>query len=99
MSEHRERGPRWYAGLTIFVVAVTLGVLNNLKQDASQKRTDHVVCEIIAESAATERGRLQAYEAEPPATQAGKAQREASREALARWEHRARDLGCPPEQE
>lgn len=84
-----------YAVLTLFVVTLTWGGIVNFRQNSARERTDRVVCEILAEGAATEQGRLEAYAQEPPATDAGRAQKRASEQALVRWEHRARDLGCP----
>lgn len=78
----------------VFLLAVTLGIVFNLRQSAGQERTERVVCEGLADDIAGERDRLAAYAAEPPQTAAGQAQQQAAEQALRRFEDRAERLGC-----
>lgn len=83
-----------YAVFGVFLLAVTLGVVFNVRQSADQGRTERVVCEGLADDIAGERDRLEAYAAEPPQTPAGQAQQQAAEQALRRFEDRAERLGC-----
>lgn len=87
---HRER----YAVIAVFLLAVSFGVISNLRQNAATERTRVVVCGVVQEAALSESEKLAGYEAEPPVTAAGKAQRAAVQEALDRWTSRAARLGC-----
>lgn len=80
--------------LGVFLLAVTLGIVFNLRQSADQERTERVVCEGLADDIAGERDRLNAYASEPPQTPAGQAQQQAAEQALRRFEDRAERLGC-----
>lgn len=94
MSNEMDLRKLLYAVLTIFVMAITLGVVSNLRQNAAAERTRNVVCGIVQEAATDRAGQLAAYEQEPPTTPAGQAQREAVERALVRWQGRAERLGC-----
>lgn len=94
MSNEMDLRKLLYAVLTIFVMAITLGVVSNLRQNAAAERTERVVCEGLADDIAGERDRLAAYAAEPPQTAAGQAQQQAAEQALRRFEDRAERLGC-----
>lgn len=83
-----------YSVLTVFVVAITLGVVTNWRQYVAQERTQSVVCGLVKESAATEAGKLNAYAADPPITAAGQAQRDATQAALDRYLLLADRIGC-----
>jgi len=83
-----------YSVLTIFVVAVTLGVVTNWRQYVQQERTEQVVCGLLADDITTERAKLTAYEQDPPQTDAGRAQREATQVSLQRYLVRQQKLGC-----
>lgn len=87
---HRER----YAVIAVFLLAVSFGVISNLRQNAATERTRVVVCGVVQEAAVTESERLANYAKEPPTTSAGAAQRTAAGEALQRWTTRAAKLGC-----
>lgn len=83
-----------YSVLTIFVVAITLGVVTNWRQYVQQERTEAVVCGLLADDITTERAKLTAYQQDPPQTAAGQAQRAATELALQRYLVRQQKLGC-----
>lgn len=83
-----------YAVIGVFLLAVTLGAVNNVRQNAAAERTRVVLCGVVQEAAAGEADRLAQYAAEPPQTLAGQAQQQAAERALTRWTSRADRLGC-----
>ncbi len=86
-----------YGVLVLFVVCLSLAGIGLARARGEARRTADVVCSLVAEARDTEQRKLLEYEKEPPATEAGKAQRRAVEESLQRWIDRGRVLGCPAE--
>lgn len=84
----------WWSVIAVFITCLTLVVVVNIRFYAEQERTQQVVCAGLADDQAGEQDKLRAYEAEPPVTPAGQAQRDAVQQAADRFAARAQRLGC-----
>ncbi len=88
-----------YGVLVLLVVCLSLAGLGIASARGEGRRTADVVCSLVAEAAGTEARKLTEYDREPPATEAGRAQRRAVEESLQQWRDQGARLGCSPGKE
>ncbi len=81
-------------GLSIFVSCLLLAALGLALSNAQRHTTERKFCTVVAYSKAVELRKLQAYAAEPPASEAGKAQQAEVQISLTNYIALERSLGC-----
>ncbi len=95
MREHM-RQPATRTELTLLlIVCLSLAALGLVVGNAQRRASERKFCEVVAGTVFQAQRQLKAYEQAPPATAAGKAQREQVAAALKQYQDLQRRLGCP----
>ncbi len=94
MREHM-RQPATRTELTLLlIVCLSLAAIGLVVGNAQRRASERKFCEVVTTSVRQVERQLAAYEDNPPATEAGKAQREQAQVALGQLSNLSRSLGC-----